>query len=70
MHVDILDIEVIRTKVEHITLVVCLHVLGVTEGSIDRLTPAEQALKVGSLIPQGRRGCLLLMEILLVLSHY
>lgn len=65
MLVDVLDVEVIRTKIEHIALVVLLDVFLCAEGVQDAFPSPEKTLEIGSLILERRRHEVLVR----VLSH-
>ena len=66
MLIDVLDIEVIRSEIEHIALIVLFNVLIWTKGVQYAFSPSEKTLEIGSLILELGRGKALVR----VLSHW
>ena len=65
MLIDVLYIEVVRTKIEHITLIVLFNILIWAEGVQDTFSPSEDSLEIRSLIFELGSGKALVR----VLSH-
>ena len=65
MLIDVLYIEVVRTKIEHITLIVLFNVLIWAEGVQDTFSPSKESLEIRSLIFELGSGKALVR----VLSH-
>jgi hypothetical protein len=69
MRVDILNVEVISTKVKHITLVVGLHIVLLGESLQKSLSLAEEPLEYRRFVPEGLLMKRLLGQATAVLSH-
>lgn len=65
MLIDVLYIEVVRTKIEHIALIVLFNVFIWAEGVQDTFSPSEESLEIRSLIFELGSGKALVR----VLSH-
>ena len=55
MLIDVLDVELFGTEVEHVTLIVHPDVFGVFEGFQDVLARPQERLEIGRLVGLGLR---------------